>query len=100
MSLRRVRDGRLEDFFREPVVLIARQLMDAEISGEIGAGAGRGHARDQGHASEWCHPRPWERWVGEIGLLLTRMRQGSYLASFPGPRRRSEHAIVTVVLEA
>ena len=35
-----VRDGRLEDFVKEAVVLIARELMEAEISGEIGAELG------------------------------------------------------------
>jgi transposase-like protein len=32
-----VRDGRLEDFVREAVVLVARELTDAEISAQIGA---------------------------------------------------------------
>ena len=35
-----VRDGRLEDFVREAVVLIARELMEAEISDEVGAALG------------------------------------------------------------
>jgi hypothetical protein len=34
-------DGRLEDFVREAIVLIARELMEGEISAEIGAGLGR-----------------------------------------------------------
>jgi transposase-like protein len=38
--------------------------------------------------------------VGEIELLIPRMRQGSYFPSFLEPRRRSEQAIVAVVLEA
>ena len=35
-----VRDGRLEDFVREAVVLVARELMEAEISEQIGAALG------------------------------------------------------------
>lgn len=35
-----VRDGRLEDFVREAVVLVARELMEGEISAEIGAELG------------------------------------------------------------
>jgi hypothetical protein len=35
-----VRDGRLEDFVREAVVLVARQLMESEIAAEIGAELG------------------------------------------------------------
>ena len=33
-------DGRLEDFVREAVALVARELMEGEISGEIGAELG------------------------------------------------------------
>jgi hypothetical protein len=29
-----VRDGRLEDFVREAVVLVARELMESEIAGD------------------------------------------------------------------
>ena len=36
----RTMDGRLEGFVREAVVLVARELMEGEISGEIGAGLG------------------------------------------------------------
>ena len=35
-----VRDGRLEDFVREAVSLLARELMEAEVSAEIGAQLG------------------------------------------------------------
>jgi hypothetical protein len=35
-----MRDGRLEDFVREAVVLVARELMEAEISADIGAELG------------------------------------------------------------
>src|SRR5512140_3522645 len=35
-----VRDGRLEDFVREAVALVARELMEGEISAEIGAELG------------------------------------------------------------
>jgi len=32
-----VRDGRPEDFVREAVALVARELMEGEVSAEIGA---------------------------------------------------------------
>jgi hypothetical protein len=35
-----VRDGRLGDFVREAIVLVARESMEAEISAEIGAELG------------------------------------------------------------
>ena len=45
--------------------------------------------------------RAWETRVGEIELLVPKKRSGrSYFPSFLEPRRRSEQAIVAVVLEA
>jgi putative transposase len=94
------RDGRLEDFVREAVALVARELMEAEISGEIGAEFGEVAPETRVTHRNGYRPRPWETRVGEIELLIPRMRQGSYFPSFLEPRRRSEQAIVAVVLEA
>jgi putative transposase len=94
------RDGRLEDFVREAVVLVARELMEAEISTEIGADLGEVAPETRVTHRNGYRPRPWETRVGEIELLIPRMRQGSYFPSFLEPRRRSERAIVAVVLEA
>jgi hypothetical protein len=35
-----VRDGRLEDFVREAVVLVAREIMESEVSAQVGAERG------------------------------------------------------------
>jgi transposase-like protein len=94
------RDGRLEDFVREAVALVARELMEAEISAEIGAEFGEVAPETRVTHRNGYRPRPWETRVGEIELLIPRMRQGSYFPSFLEPRRRSEQAIVAVVLEA
>ena len=96
-----VRDGRLEDFVREAVALVARELMEAEISAEIGAELGE-VAPDTRltHRNGYRH-RGWETRVGEIDLLIPKKRSGpSYFPGFLEPRRRSEQAIVAVVLEA
>ena len=46
-------------------------------------------------------PRGWETRVGEIELLVPKKRSGpAYFPSFLEPRRCSEQAIVSVVLEA
>jgi putative transposase len=95
-----VRDGRLEDFVREAVVLVARELMEAEISAEIGAELGEVAPEARVTHRNGYRPRPWETRVGEIELLIPRKREGSYFPSFLEPRRRSEQAIVAVVLEA
>jgi transposase-like protein len=89
-----VRDGRLEDFVREAVVLVARELMEAEISAEIGAELGEVAPEARVTHRNGYRPRPWETRVGEIELLIPRKRHGSYFPSFLEPRRRSELAIV------
>jgi transposase-like protein len=95
-----VRDGRLEDFAKEAVVLVARELMEAEVSAQVGAGLGEVAPEARVTHRNGYRSRPWETRVGEIELLIPRVRQGSYFPSFLEPRRRSEQAIVAVVLEA
>ena len=96
-----VRDGQLEDFVREAVVLVTRHLMDAEISAEIGAEFGEVAPERRVTHRNGYRQRGWETRVGEIELLIPKKRSGpSYFPSFLEPRRRSEQAIVAVVLEA
>ena len=96
-----VRDGRLEDFVREAVALVARELMEAEVSAEIGAELGEVAPGSRVTHRNGYRPRAWETRVGEIELLIPKKRSGSsYFPCFVEPRRRSERAIVAVVLEA
>jgi len=94
-----VRDGRLEDFVREAVELVCRELMEAEVSGQVGAQLGEVSEGRVTYRNGY-RPRPWETRVGEIELMIPRTRQGSYFPSFLEPRRRSEQAITAVVMEA
>jgi putative transposase len=64
-----VRDGRLEDFAREAVALIARALMEAEISAEIGAELGEVAPDARSTHRNGYRARPWETRVGEIELM-------------------------------
>jgi transposase-like protein len=92
--------GEHGDFVREAVALVARELMEAEISAEIGAAHGEVSPERTTHRNGY-RPRVWETRVGEVELLIPRKRQGSaYFPSFLEPRRRAEQAIVAVVLEA
>jgi putative transposase len=91
--------GEHGDFVREAVALVARELMEAEVSAEVGAQLGEVSVARSTYRTGY-RARPWETWVGEIELLIPRARQGSYFPSFLEPRRRSEQAIVAVVLEA
>ena len=80
-----VRDGRLEDFVREAVALVARELMEAEISAEIGAELGEVAPETRlTHRNGYRH-RGWETRVGEIELLIPKKRSGpSYFPAFLG----------------
>ena len=92
--------GEAGDFLREAVELVARELMEAEISAEIGAARGEVSSERRTHRNGY-RPRGWETRVGEIELAIPRARSGpAYFPSFLEPRRRSEQAIVAVVLEA
>jgi len=96
----KVMAGEHGDFVRDAVALVARELMEAEISAEVGAELGEVSLERVTHRNGY-RPRGWETRVGEIGLLIPRKRQGpAYFPSFLEPRRRSEQAIVAVVLEA
>jgi transposase-like protein len=86
--------------FAKAIAVVAPELMEAEISVEVGAELGEVCSDRTGHRNGY-RPRPWETRVGEIELLIPRKRQGpAYFPSFLEPRRRSEQAIVAVVLEA
>jgi len=88
------------DFLREAVAMVAAQLMEAEITDEIGARKGEVSERRTTHRNGY-RPRAWETRVGEIELAVPRKRDGSsYFPSFLEPRRPAEQAIVSVVMEA
>ena len=72
-----VRDGRLEDFVREAVVLVARELMEAEISSEVGAELGEVAPEARVDASQWVSPAA----VGDAG----RGDRAADPAQAPGP---------------
>ena len=88
------------DFLRDAVALVARELMEAEITEEIGAGRGEVSADRTTHRNGY-RPRAWETRVGELELLVPRKRSGeAYFPSFLEARRPAEQAIVSVVMEA
>lgn len=88
------------DFLRDAVALVARELMEAEITEEIGAGRGEVSAERTTHRNGY-RTRAWETRVGELELLVPRKRTGeAYFPSFLEARRPAEQAIVSVVMEA
>ncbi|MGV1050480.1 MAG: IS256 family transposase [Solirubrobacterales bacterium] len=88
------------DFLRESVAMVAQEIMEAEISRQIGAGKGEIAEARATHRNGY-RPRPWATRVGEIELAVPRKRSGeSYFPSFLEPRKRSERALLGVVMEA
>jgi transposase-like protein len=87
------------DVVRESVAWMVAELMEAEVTAQIGAAHGERSpertAQRNGHRS-----RGWDTRVGEIELAIPRLRTGSYFPSFLEPRRRAEQALVAVVQEA
>ena len=74
--------GEQGDFVREAVALVARELMEAEVSAEIGAGHGEVSVERTTHRNGY-RPRGWETRVGEIGLAIPRTTKlGIALAIF------------------
>ncbi len=70
------------------------------MSGQVGAQLGELAPESRVTHRNGYRPRPWETRVGEIELMIPGTRSGSYFPSFLEPRRRSEQAIVAVVMEA
>lgn len=88
------------EFLRDSVAMIAAEIMEAEISRQIGAGKGEVAEARSTHRNGY-RPRPWATRVGEIELAVPRKRSGkSYFPSFLEPRKRSEKALLGVVMEA
>jgi hypothetical protein len=85
------------DVVRESVAWMVAELMDAEVSGQIGAEYGE---PDRTAQRNGYRPRVWDTRVGEVELAIPRLRSGSYFPSFLEPRRRAEQALVAVVQEA
>ena len=72
------------DFLKDAVAMVAAQLMDAEITAQIGAGHGEVCAGRVTHRNGY-RPRGWETRVGEIQLQIPKKRSGeSYFPSFLG----------------
>jgi putative transposase len=88
-----------DDPLREIVRWAVQELMEAEVSAQIGAGryerSGERSTQRNGY-----RVRPWDTRVGTLELQIPKLRQGSYFPSWLEPRRRAEQALVAVVAEA
>ena len=87
------------DVLRESVAWMARELMEADVSAQIGAELGE-RSLERTTQRNGYRSRDWDTRVGSIELAIPKLRQGSYFPSFLEPRRRAEQALVAVVQEA
>ena len=88
------------DVLRESLKLVARELMEVEVSELIGAELGERRPDDRATQRNGYRSRRWDTRAGEIELQIPKLREGSYFPSFLRPRKRSEQAPVAVVQQA
>jgi putative transposase len=87
------------DVVRESVAWLVAEVMEAEVTGQIGAGHGEVSSERVTQRNGY-RERSWATRAGELELRIPKLRQGSYFPSFLEPRRRAEQALVAVVQEA
>ncbi len=87
------------DVLRESVAWLVAELMEAEVSSQIGAELGERSPSERTSQRNGYRPRSWSTRAGELELAIPRMRTGHYFPSFLEPRKRSERALVAVVQE-
>jgi putative transposase len=93
-------EGEGLDFLRESLSWVVGRLMEAEVSGLVGASLGERAPEERLTHRNGYRSRPWSTRAGEIELAIPKIRRGSYFPSFLEPRKRSEQALVAVVQEA
>jgi putative transposase len=87
------------DFLQEGVRWLVQELMEAEVSAQIGA---ERYARTPERTTQrnGYRAREWDTRVGTLALAIPKLREGSYSPSWLEARKRGEQALVAVVAEA
>src|SRR5438094_568353 len=87
------------DVLRESVAWLVAELIEAEVTEQIGAAHGERAPERRTTQRNGYRPRQWDTRVGTIELAIPKLRQGSFMPSILEPRRRAEQALVAVVQE-
>jgi len=87
------------DVLRETLAWFVRELMEAEVTAQIGAGLHERSAERTTYRNGY-RERAWQTRAGDVALAIPRLRSGTYFPSFLEPRSRSEKALVAVIQEA
>jgi transposase-like protein len=87
------------DILQEGVRWLVQELMEAEVSAQIGA---ERYERSEERATQrnGYRTRPWDTRVGTLELAIPKLRTGSYFPSWLEARKRGEQALIAVVAEA
>jgi len=95
------KDGALAntDFLREGLTWFAHQLMELEVTQQTQAKPFE-RTPDRTAQRNGYRSREWDTRVGTIDLAIPKLRTGTYFPSLLEPRRRAEHALLSVVQEA
>lgn len=92
-------DENTRDFLREIVRDALRDLMEMEVGALTGAALSERTDERKVHRNGY-RERVLKSRVGDLGLRIPKLRQGTYFPSFLEPRRGVEKALVSVIQEA
>jgi transposase-like protein len=98
-ALGKIMESEHADLLRESVALVVREVMEMEACERAGAERYERSAERSTYRNGY-RQREWDTRVGTIELAIPKLRQGSYLPSFLNARKRSEQALLAVVMEA
>jgi transposase-like protein len=87
------------DLLAEMLTRALQGLMDADVTRQIGA-ARYERSEERAARRNGYRDREFDTRLGTLLLRIPKLREGTYFPPFLEPRRRSERAIVSVVLEA
>jgi putative transposase len=87
------------DFLQDGVRWLVQELMEAEISAQIGAGRYE-RTPERTTQRNGYRTRPWDTRVGTLELAIPKLRSGTYFPSWLEARKRGEQALISVVAEA
>jgi putative transposase len=85
------------DVLRAAVEAVCAELMEIEVSQQIGAEHGERRPDDRMTHRNGYRSREWQTRAGTVELQIPKLRRGSYFPSFLEPRRRSEQALLAVI---
>ena len=94
-----LRSGGDVDIIRQAVELVLQALIEAEATGVIGA-APHERSEERQNYRNGHRPRLLSTKAGDISLKIPKLRSGSFFPEILERRRRVDHALYAVVMEA